>query len=337
METIEASGKTVEQAVLNALRQLGRRREDVDVFVIQEPSRGAFGLGAREARVRVTVRRPAGSGAVITPELADMLLGKEETDEDSEYPLYPTASSSVPQAAVSPAPVDEEPYEDEELEDEDYLEEDEEEFEEDEEAFELDEEGEEEAFSSFSSPSSASHMQTELAAAGTSGEAAGEVDKDQGQPIDPVQIAPMTAEVLQRILDYAGIRGSVQIRSYDPITLNVKTSDSLGLLIGRRGETLASLQLLVNLIVGHRLRHRVRIIVDVEDYRVRREENLRSLAQRVAQQVRNYRRSIALEPMPPHERRIVHLALSDSQDVRTESIGEGDERRVVVSLKRPAR
>ena len=71
--------------------------------------------------------------------------------------------------------------------------------------------------------------------------------------------------------------------------------------------------------------------------RERREENLRSLALRVAQQVRNYRRSIALEAMPPHERRIVHIALSDSKDISTESIGEGDARRVVISLKRPGR
>ena len=74
-----------------------------------------------------------------------------------------------------------------------------------------------------------------------------------------------------------------------------------------------------------------------ENYRERREENLRSLALRVAQQVRNYRRSIALEAMPPHERRIVHIALSESKDISTESIGEGEERRVVISLKRPGR
>jgi spoIIIJ-associated protein len=81
----------------------------------------------------------------------------------------------------------------------------------------------------------------------------------------------------------------------------------------------------------------MRIIIDAENYRERREENLRSLALRVAQQVRNYRRSIALEAMPPHERRIVHIALSDSKDISTESIGEGEARRVVISLKRPGR
>jgi spoIIIJ-associated protein len=109
------------------------------------------------------------------------------------------------------------------------------------------------------------------------------------------------------------------------------------LLIGRRGETLAALQLLVNLIVRHRTKRRMRIVVDAENYRLRREENLRSLALRVAQQVRANRRSIALEAMPPNERRIVHIALADYTDISTESTGEGDERRVVISLKRPGR
>jgi spoIIIJ-associated protein len=134
------------------------------------------------------------------------------------------------------------------------------------------------------------------------------------------------------------INATVQVRSTNPLTLNIRgVSENLGLLIGRRGETLAALQLLINLIVSHRTKHRMRIIVDAENYRERREENLRSLALRVAQQVRSYRRSIALEAMPPHERRIVHISLADSKDISTESIGEGEERRVVISLKRPAR
>jgi spoIIIJ-associated protein len=148
----------------------------------------------------------------------------------------------------------------------------------------------------------------------------------------------ITVEVLQNILQYLNIHANVQVRSTNPLTLNIQgINENLGLLIGRRGETLAALQLLVSLIVGHRTKHRMRIIVDAENYRERREANLRSLAMRVAQQVRNYRRSIALEAMPPHERRIVHIALSDSKDISTESIGEGDARRVVISLKRPGR
>jgi spoIIIJ-associated protein len=148
----------------------------------------------------------------------------------------------------------------------------------------------------------------------------------------------ITVDVLQHILQYINIDAAIQVRSTSPLIVNIHgMNENLGLLIGRRGETLAALQLLVNLIVSHRTKHRLRIIVDAENYRQRREENLRSLALRVAQQVRNYRRSIALEAMPPYERRIVHIALSDSKDISTESIGEGEERRVVISLKRPSR
>ena len=148
----------------------------------------------------------------------------------------------------------------------------------------------------------------------------------------------ITVDVLQHILRYMNIHATVQVRSTNPLALNIHgINESLGLLIGRRGETLASLQLLVSLIVGHRTKHRMRITIDAENYRERREENLRSLALRVAQQVRNYRRAIALEAMPPNERRIVHIALADSKDISTESIGEGEERRVVISLKRAGR
>src|SRR5207245_2781524 len=117
----------------------------------------------------------------------------------------------------------------------------------------------------------------------------------------------ITVDVLQHILRYINIHATVQVRSTNPLSLNIHgIHENLGLLIGRRGETLSALQLLVSLIVGHRTKHRMRIIIDAENYRERREENLRSLALRVAQQVRNYRRAIALEAMPPHDRRIVH-------------------------------
>ncbi len=315
MESIEASGKSVDEAVQQALMHLGKRREEVDVSVLQEPSRGAFGIGSKDARVLVTVRRGS-KGAVITPEMADAILGPDVPDvvlaeeEDEEY--------------------DEE--DEGEFEDEDELE-DGEEFEDDE------EEGEDEFEDDEPVPFIASNAPVDqsliLEQADVTRVASGELQDVETPSREDIEI---TVNVLQHILRYMNIHATVQVRSTSPLTLNIHgINENLGLLIGRRGETLASLQLLVNLIVSHRTRHRMRIIVDAENYRERREENLRSLALRVAQQVRNYRRSIALEAMPPHERRIVHIALSDSKDISTESIGEGEERRVVISLKRPGR
>lgn len=310
MESIESSGKTIDDAILQALARLGKRRDEVDVTVLQEPSRGTFGIGSKDARVRVTARRSTPSGAVITPEMADAILGSDASlGEEDPY-------------------LDEELEEEEEFEDED---EDEGEFEDEDFVDDEVEFDEDEVAEELPLPAS---IEAELALADVSA-VEGEMQEVETPSNEDVAV---TVDVLQNILRYMNIRATVQVRSTNPLTLNIQgIHENLGLLIGRRGETLAALQLLVSLIVGHRTKHRMRIIIDAENYRERREENLRSLALRVAQQVRNYRRSIALEAMPPHERRIVHIALSDSKDISTESIGEGDARRVVISLKRPGR
>ncbi len=313
MESIEASGKSVDDAVLQALAGLKKRRDEVEVTVLQEPSRGTFGIGSKEARVRVTVRSSS-PAAIITPQMADAILGPEE----EEY-LEEEASG--------------------EFDDEEFAEDEEEVFEEgeefDAEEYEEDELEEEMPITSFTPVGSVKYPSEMLSELGDVGAAEGEMQEVETPSNEDVDI---TVDVLQHILQYMNIRAMVQVRSTDPLTLNIQgINENLGLLIGRRGETLSALQLLVSLIVGHRTKHRMRIIIDAENYRERREENLRSLALRVAQQVRNYRRSIALEAMPPHERRIVHIALADSRDISTESIGEGDARRVVISLKRPSR
>jgi spoIIIJ-associated protein len=106
--------------------------------------------------------------------------------------------------------------------------------------------------------------------------------------------------------------------------------EDLGLLIGRRGATLSALQYLVNVMVTRKLTSRVLVTVDVEHYHRRREESLRNLALRMADRVRQSRRPITLEPMPAAERRIIHLALVEDQYVQTLSVGEGDERKVVI-------
>jgi spoIIIJ-associated protein len=102
------------------------------------------------------------------------------------------------------------------------------------------------------------------------------------------------------------------------------------MLIGRRGDNLSQLQYMVNLLCSKRIGEWTRVVVDVEGYRVRREESLIGLAERVARQVSRTRRPMVLEPMPPNERRIVHIALREHPEVMTESNGEGMNRRVTV-------
>jgi spoIIIJ-associated protein len=136
--------------------------------------------------------------------------------------------------------------------------------------------------------------------------------------------------VLTEMLNLMGLSGTVEIASGgDTARLNVR-GDDLGALIGRRGEKLASLQHIVNLIVGRREGQHHRIAIDVENYRGRREDQLRDVADRAAKRVLQTGKIIQLEAMPAVERRIVHMALLENPKVRTQSVGVEPNRRIVV-------
>ncbi len=109
--------------------------------------------------------------------------------------------------------------------------------------------------------------------------------------------------------------------------------DDLSILIGRKGETLAALQYLARLLISKQLNRGLNLVVDVEGFRQRRQEQLRRMARRTAEQVVQRGRPIALEPMPPDERRLVHLELRDHPSVYTESLGEGNKRKVTIYPK----
>jgi spoIIIJ-associated protein len=294
VDSVEASGRSIEDAILQALVKLGRRRDEVDVKVLQEPVRGSRGMSAREARVLVSVM-PRRRGAVITPEMADAMLGDDGDDAGDE----PLALGTLEDAEAV----------DGDLGPEDYV------------GDEYDEplEGDDD-------------LAPELSAAPV----IPLVDL-LGPEATPEQVA---VEALRAILAHMGLGDTlIEVRGYDPLTLNVRSAgnEDLSLLIGRRGDTLTALQLLVALIVAKQTGQRERVVVDAEGYRERREENLRSLAQRVAQQVRRSQTPVALEPMPPNERRIIHMELADDADLSTESDGEGDQRRIIIALRAPQR
>lgn len=291
MESVEASGKSIEDAILHALARLGRNRDEVEITVLQEPSRGVRGMGAHEARVRVYVKsaramRPADAGGGP--------LGDEEDEDDEE---------------------DEEELLD--LEDEDGA------------------EGVEVyAADAYVEPEEEPELALTTA------------PLRELLPED-ASIEEFAVETLRQILGHMGVQAAIEVNEPEddededdeeaPLVLNIRSDDQglLGLLIGRRGDTLAALQLLVNLVVSKQTGHREHVIVDAEGYRARREANLRSMALRVANQVRRSGQPIALEAMPPGERRIIHMTLAETGDISTESTGEGDQRRVVVSLKNP--
>ena len=150
--------------------------------------------------------------------------------------------------------------------------------------------------------------------------------------------ASMAVETISRILEHAGVNVSRTLRAAnDPDSggpvIDLEGEDS-GLLIGRRGQTLAALQFLVNMIVRKEFGDGVRVVLDVEHYRQRREASLRDMATKVASRVVQSSRSVTLEPMNAADRRIVHTALTDYVGVTTESSGMGEDRKVTIS---PAR
>ena len=161
--------------------------------------------------------------------------------------------------------------------------------------------------------------------------------------VDAVDVAKKTIEDLLRAMGVTATVGLPE-RSAEPIgpdgekepgalSFNIDGEDA-GLLIGRRGETLSSLQFVLNFILSRKTQSRTSVSVDVEGYRERRNEVLRSMAMRMADRAATTGRSMAMEPMPPRERRIVHMALAGHTRVTTESIGEGEERKVTIVPKR---
>jgi len=150
----------------------------------------------------------------------------------------------------------------------------------------------------------------------------------------PPDAVVATTDILQSLISLMDVSASITLVDAErddvggPV-FDVDGDDS-GLLIGRRGETLRALQFLVSFIASRRLGDRVNLFVDVSGYQERRYETLRSLAERNARRVASSGREVTLEPMPPNERRIVHMALADDPDVNTVSDGVGDGRRVVI-------
>jgi len=257
--TIEAVGENVEEAIANGLAELGVSSSDVIVEVLEEPSRGVLGLGARPARVRLKLFRT------------------------------PTPVASAP----PPAPVQEAPI-----------------------AYREDQEGSEDS---------------EFAALMEAQEVTGPIDEE----------AEVGKVVLGELLEKMDVlRPQIKIRRAEPSQPDESvpwlldiTAGDMDRLIGRRGETLGALQYITRLITSREIQHQANIVVDVGGYKSRRAQMLHKLALRMANEAVERQRVVALEPMPPHERRIIHIALRDHDDVITRSVGEGESRKVTIVPK----
>jgi spoIIIJ-associated protein len=165
-------------------------------------------------------------------------------------------------------------------------------------------------------------------------------------PYTPQELSNIGRDIILQILRRMKIQARTQIQLHQPMidpatgeddespvaTINLVGGD-LAVLIGRRGEALTDLQYIFNLIMNKKTRTWGKVMIDLEGYRTRRKENLVMLARRMADQVMATRQPITLEPMPAHERRLIHITLLDNPYIRTESFGEGEERKVTLFPK----
>ena len=164
------------------------------------------------------------------------------------------------------------------------------------------------------------------------------VQAAQVQSAEEGTVAGLALVALNNILSSSGVNVACVVRVADdpevggPI-IDISGDDS-GLLIGRRGQTLQSLQFVVNLIVRREFGESARVVLDVERYRQRREASLRDMATKVADRVQQTGRSITLEPMSAADRRIIHISLADREGISTESVGFGEDRKVSIIPQR---
>ena len=152
-------------------------------------------------------------------------------------------------------------------------------------------------------------------------------------------VASRALEILKHILELMGIEADAEITSDEPegVSIEITGSQDLGLLIGKRGQTLAALQLIVAMMAnrGQEPERRKRIVLDAEGYRARRERTVQAMAHSAAQRAKRSGRPVTIESLTPRERRIVHLALADEPGITTRSEGEDPHREIIVMPRRP--
>ena len=292
MKSIVSSAKTMEEAVTLGLEKLGASLGDVSIDIIDEGSKGLFGLiGGKPARVRLTVR----DGMEEADLLSSLSLGGEEPASAKEKPQTKAGKQSAklekPTKQVAKAEKPAKPEKAPQAE-------------------------------------KAAKPQTATPAC---------------KPEKPARTAAATGDdtatgKAQRFLaDVTRMMGvDVSVDSFTDEEGNVRVDmhgDTLGILIGRRGETLDALQYLTSLYVNRGQEDYTRVTIDTENYRAKREEALTRLANRMANRAIKTGRKVVLEPMNPYERRILHSALQQNDAVTTHSEGDEPNRHVVITLK----
>jgi spoIIIJ-associated protein len=297
-----ASGKTVDEAIDLACELANASIEEVEIEILELGGRGLFGLGHRDARVRVTVEAKEPEKPQDIPTTFGKKKSKRELWSKKKAPAEIEIAPIVVIEPGSPLP-SEKPARP----------------------------------APAAKGAKADAVPTKKGAVGDKPAASEAIRESRAMHLSEGQLAD---EVFARAQDFLlpifaamGVTPSCTTSIKDGILWIIISGERLGILIGRRGETLNALQYLVNLAINRRSSSRVRIVLDVEGYRESREKTLHFLARKMAEKAVRSGRRVELEPMNPHERRIVHMALQNDKRVDTSSHGEEPYRRVVVSSR----
>jgi spoIIIJ-associated protein len=315
----EFSGKTVEEALKEARDEFGAELNDLDFEILTPGSRGVLGMGAEPARIVAAPRSALGGAAPKRDAAATQPLPPPPArdypprgdDRPRDYgdrgPRREDSSGRPPRHDDRPPRRDDRPREPGPRRDD-----------------------RSRGARRGGSDVSASEAAEVAAARGSLAAERADLEASEASP----EALAAGKRILETLMGHLGFDATVEVAAGETSRLNVVAGgddrDSLGALIGRKGERLSALQHLVNLMLSKEMGSWTRVLVDVEDYRGRRERQLRELADRAAARVMETGKMLQLEPMPALERRWIHLTLRDHAGVATQSIGEEPNRRVVL-------
>ena len=324
MSAYESTGKTVEEAVSEGLKKLGLSIGEVQVDILEEGSKGLFGLfGSKTARVRLTVKEEERSETVFADSLssydAERRAPKKAEKPAEPAKAVPQAPREVPQAPKAErAPKPDKPQKPARLKMDSV-----------EQAPKAERGSKPER---IEKPARAPKAEKPLLSRMPSEPAVPAEQRDPQSDEGKVQA------FLQELTRLMGLEISVHVHTDEEGNIRVSMQgDTLGILIGRRGETLDALQYLTSLHINRGRQEYTRVTLDSEGYRAKREDALVRLANRMANRAQRTGRKVSLEPMNPYERRILHSALQGHEGISTHSEGEEPNRHVVITVSRDAK
>lgn len=306
-KSIITTGKTIDLAISAALTQLGLDRDSVSVTVLENAKSGFFGIGAVPAKVQVTYEAPdlaAKPAEVEKPAAPKVALSSASRSKPKQPKPAPKAEEPKPAPKAEPKP---EPK------------------------FEPKPERKDEP---VKAPRAERRQPREDRPAEVKAPREPKAQKVY-EPAQPGSTEEKIEQFIKGLLENMGSPAVPHAYITEEGSYRVDlTGEGLGFLIGRRGETLDAIQHLANYAVNRNVEGHIRINVDAEDYRQKREDSLRRYARKKAQQVLKNRRRTTLEPMNAYERHVIHAALQDMENITTHSTGTEPNRRVVIEYVR---